>query len=191
MCGIFGWINQDNPEKNNEVAILASDRGIHSFGYAYFDNGLQVIKKKGNIKLHKNTIPKTDKLIGHQRLATFGGIELDNGCPFMTEDFAFVHNGNIRDYQELANKYSYELKSGCDSEVLIPIIKDNTEKIISELSGPFAIAIISQDQIILLRRGLPIYSNGAVFCSKKFPDSFLIPENQLIYVKENIQEKIH
>jgi predicted glutamine amidotransferase len=47
----------------------------------------------------------------------------DGEHPFRAGHSLVMHNGFIKNYKELAKKYNYALKTGIDSEVLIPILK--------------------------------------------------------------------
>lgn len=179
MCGIFGWKGNVPLELKKEVAILASERGFHSFGYV--DNSLKPKKFFGELKKQLNDIDLDCYcLIGHQRLGTIGDLTVNNTAPFSNNEIAFVHNGNIRDYKSLADSFNYTMTTSTDSEVLFPIIKNMAYHLIET---PFAIAYINDEDIFLIRQGLPIFvkrtNDYTIFGSKEFSGSNKISELSL------------
>ena len=111
---------------------------------------------------------KPSLLIGHTRQATQGDKEKNkNNHPFELGDLYLTHNGVIHNYEELQAKYKFDLKSLCDSEILLHIIasKKNIiqgiKEVYEQVDGTFAVALLNKanKSVYLFRNtGNPIYT---------------------------------
>ena len=194
MCGIFGFVGIPDKEKLKKIALLAGERGFNSFGISYYPDrddyqNSKIVTKKypGKISdnLDKILKVKTCIMIGQARLSTSSESTLENSAPFAVEDVAIVHNGNIYNYKEIAEKYNYKMISDTDSEVIIPMFLNNAD-FKKEITSTFAIAILHNKKIIIQNRKLPIYytrERGCFyFCSKQFPYSTKLTNTKKLYV---------
>ncbi len=178
MCGIVGYIGERDVPSILLVGLeRLSYRGYDSSGIAVLDhNELSFWKKLGKLhalsdELGKLTI-KGDIGIGHTRWATHGIPSEENAHPHLgpKKKVAVVHNGIIENYlilKEKLQKQGMLFRSETDTEVISHLIefflKDSLEdairNTIKELSGAFALAIISEtepDKIIVCRKGSPL-----------------------------------
>jgi glucosamine--fructose-6-phosphate aminotransferase (isomerizing) len=112
--------------------------------------------------------------IGHTRWATHGGVTEFNAHPHISNNqIAVVHNGIIENYEEEREKLialGYSFESQTDTEVIAHLIHyyvnqknktllESTQMLIDELTGAFAIAVISlnnPDEMICARLGCPL-----------------------------------
>lgn len=173
MCGIIGYVG------NKEIVPILLE-GLHSLEYRGYDSSgvaihkgstLSVIKAAGKLtKLEtilKNNSTKNGKNghvhcgIGHTRWATHGEASDVNAHPHFDHDenIAVVHNGIIRNYQEIREKL---LKAGVnfisetDTEVIVQLISYNFKNSkslleaiftsVNELNGSFALAILFRNE---------------------------------------------
>lgn len=169
MCGIVGFVKNDCLMDIYNSLLCLEYRGYDSAGVAFIDNGLRVVKKKGNVA---NLLPylegfKTNIGIGHTRWATHGQPSDSNSHPHVDGIFAIVHNGIIENYEELKRGIKSKFSSETDSEVIAKLLSINysgntLEAIMhvqSLLSGSFAIAILNSlepDKLYLVKKDNPL-----------------------------------
>ena len=146
MCGIVGYTG-------NKKIIPILLEGLSSLEYRGYDstgiaihegNNLNVVKSIGKLHKLKEILEKNENCkgdgnskfscgIGHTRWATHGEPSDINAHPhFDTEEnLAIVHNGIIRNYQEIKEKL---IKNGkrfltqTDTEVIAQLIADYLDK---------------------------------------------------------------
>lgn len=173
MCGLFGFVGSaPNLETLKEVAVLAGTRGVHGWGIEY-DTGNQrgTGKLENNLGVLEHT-KHSSWVLGHSRLATFGSYE---GViqPIKSENFLIAHNGNIYNYQEIANQIGYTMKTDCDSEIIGALLeKGYRPKQISDMiQTNHAILIRTKYSLYAIHRGLPLFyvqkEEGIYYCSRK------------------------
>jgi len=141
-------------------------------------NGIERIRSVGRVA-EIETMARDQKLegflgIGHTRWATHGGVTEFNAHPHISNNqIAVVHNGIIENYEEEREKLialGYSFESQTDTEVIAHLIHyyvnqknktllESTQMLIDELTGAFAIAVISlnnPDEMICARLGCPL-----------------------------------
>lgn len=178
MCGIFGYIGNDNAaEKVLNGLKRLEYRGYDSWGIAVRkDNEIQVYKKTGaigDVQIEDTSLPNTNISIGHTRWATHGGVTDINAHPHYSTDKSFVlaQNGIVENYQELKSELisrGYKFISETDTEVIVRLIEEklkNTDDLKSavqnafkDLKGRNTIIILDgkKDHIIAVRNGSPL-----------------------------------
>jgi len=177
MCGIIGITSN----KAVSVPIINSlrkleYRGYDSAGIATLSDGfINEVKSEGRVaKLEKNSNIKNMSGtvgIGHVRWATHGAPNTINAHPHSSETVSVVHNGIIENSASLKTyllSKGHKFKSQTDTEVIVHLItdllkdndlKNSILKMLKQLSGSFALAIIFKDQpdlIVGARRGSPL-----------------------------------
>jgi len=187
MCGIVGYVG-----KKDIIPVLLE--GLHSLEYRGYDssgiaiyehNNINVVKAVGKLSnleevLNKNKTSSNGKNgslhcgIGHTRWATHGEPSDVNAHPHFDRDekIAVVHNGIIRNYQEVKEKLfksGIKFLSETDTEVIVQLIANNLKKSksileaicksINELEGSYALAILFKDEpnkIYAVRKESPL-----------------------------------
>ena len=187
MCGIIGYIG------NKEIVPVLLE-GLHSLEYRGYDSTgialhkgsrLDIIKSVGKLSNLKNVLQsnghstngnsgKVSCGIGHTRWATHGEPSDINAHPHFDYDerVAVVHNGIIRNYQEVRDrliKLGIKFISQTDSEVIVQLISENLKtsastldaicKSVNELEGSYALAILFKDEpdkIYAVRKESPL-----------------------------------
>lgn len=128
MCGLFGFVASPRSDKGpdlgrlREIALHTETRGGHAFGLAWVD-------ARGTTRMFRQLGPIGDDLgvlrllkgarmlIGHCRWASRGAADdIANAHPWPFNGGWYVHNGTIRDYDDLAVEYDFRPQSECDSE---------------------------------------------------------------------------
>ena len=179
MCGIVGAV-----ASRNIVSTLIE--GLSRLEYRGYDSaGIAVLNASGieRVRAVGRVAAMTDKAneinlngqvgIGHTRWATHGGVTESNAHPHVSKDeIAVVHNGIIENHDEQRARLEalgYEFTSQTDTEVIAHLIHyyhnqglallAATQKAVTELSGAFAISVISvkePDTMITARLGCPL-----------------------------------
>lgn len=202
MCGIIGYVG------DKEIVPLLL-KGLQCLEYRGYDSAgiaihrghnLNVIKTIGKISNLEEVIKNKTEYngknghincgIGHTRWATHGEPSDVNAHPhFDTEEkVAVVHNGIIRNYQEIKEKlihYGLTFVTQTDTEVIVQLISQNLKntksvveaisKSVNELEGSYAIAILfkgESDKIYAIRKEAPLVigiGNGENFVASDIP----------------------
>jgi glucosamine 6-phosphate synthetase-like amidotransferase/phosphosugar isomerase protein len=128
MCGVFGFVSFDGKgpslKRLEAIARVTMSRGKHAFGFAWLDGAgrLRMFKQTGRIVDHLGllAIAKDARmLIGHCRFATHGDPDNNlNNHPHAADGGWIVHNGVIRDYDEIVQAHDLHPVTKCDSETL-------------------------------------------------------------------------
>ena len=179
MCGIIGYVGEKEiiPLLLKGLQCLEY-RGYDSAGIAiHEEHNLNIIKTIGKISKLEEVLKdrdgvtpsvqnghnrKTNCGIGHTRWATHGEPSDTNAHPhFDTEEtIAVVHNGIIRNYQEVKERLinlGVQFVTQTDTEVIVQLISQNLKKTksvteaisksINELEGSYAIAVLLKDEL--------------------------------------------
>lgn len=205
MCGIIGYVGDKEivPLLLKGLQCLEY-RGYDSAGIAIHEgHSLNIIKTIGKIsrleeilKRQKDSNGKNGHNghiscgIGHTRWATHGEPSDLNAHPhFDTEEkIAVVHNGIIRNYQEVKEELTatgVQFKTQTDTEVIVQLISQNIKKTksimnaisktVDELDGSYAIAVLFKDEpdkIYAVRKEAPLVigiGNGENFIASDTP----------------------
>lgn len=179
MCGIVGYIgrNQAVPFLINGLEKLEY-RGYDSSGIAiYTEDGIEVIRKKGRLKILKDIIEEKPEFksyigIGHTRWATHGEPSDVNSHPHMSESgrIAVVHNGIIENYISLKNfliEKGKNFASDTDTEVIVQLIdymydgdiKNTIIQVTKKLKGSYALAVMcaqEPEKLIAVKKDSPL-----------------------------------
>jgi glucosamine--fructose-6-phosphate aminotransferase (isomerizing) len=180
MCGIVGYVGyrEAYPIIINGLKRLEY-RGYDSAGIALMDGGLNIYKKKGNVReleeATKNLPLHATVGIGHTRWATHGPPNDENAHPHLSNSgsFAIIHNGIIENYAELKKRLvdrGYRFQSDTDTEVLVNLIEEiykigniSAEEAVRfammKIRGTFGFVLLNSHtphQIIAARRSSPI-----------------------------------
>jgi len=184
MCGIFGFVGGPPAlEVLAQVALGASTRGPHAFGFAWLNGGIHVFKEPGHLA---DNLPLLSLMlrapagIGQARLATSGEWwENANNQPLSTERAAIVHNGNVYNCRQIFEQRGWTPRTGSDSEGILcladlsPNFYSLALEIVSHVDrrSPLAVMVLGTEHLLAVRRGHPLYAGeiGGVryYCSRK------------------------
>jgi glucosamine--fructose-6-phosphate aminotransferase (isomerizing) len=187
MCGIVGYVGKKRvvPVIIDGLKKLEY-RGYDSAGIAVAGNGhvgeLQVRRAEGKLRNLEEVIrlkPLEGTYgIGHTRWATHGRPTEENAHPHRdcTGKIVVVHNGIVENYLSLKKKLieeGHKFSTETDTEVIAhliekniygkanghrPSLEDAVRKTVKQLSGVFALAVITEDEpnkIVAARNGPP------------------------------------
>jgi glutamine---fructose-6-phosphate transaminase (isomerizing) len=185
MCGIVGYVGKKSvvPIIIDGLRRLEY-RGYDSAGIAVGDHGqggLDVRRAEGKLRNLEEAIRNKPLEgtygIGHTRWATHGRPTEENAHPHRdcTGKIVVVHNGIVENYLGLKKKLSEEghrFTTETDTEIIAhlvekysaskngtrPSLEDAVRQTVKQLSGVFALAVISTDEpnkIVAARNGPP------------------------------------
>ncbi len=169
MCGIFGFAKKEYPLSELErfklqgaildLMVLNERRGRDGTGFfllsrkeaALFKEpkpSSALIKTKRLKKFLRKISGETTVCLGHTRFATVGEVSKENCHPFLSKDFAGVHNGHFLNRAELLERYGASQTTTVDSEAIFKVLDGagNPEEIarrLSEMTGDFALGFVS------------------------------------------------
>jgi glutamine---fructose-6-phosphate transaminase (isomerizing) len=185
MCGIVGYVGKKSvvPVIIDGLRRLEY-RGYDSAGIAVAGNGngLQIRRAEGKLRNLEEAI-RLHPLhgtygVGHTRWATHGRPTEENAHPHRdcTGKIVVVHNGIVENYLSLKKKLideGHKFTTETDTEIIAHLIEkhlaqpgnghrvlleDAVRKTVKELSGVFALVVISADEpnkIVAARNGPP------------------------------------
>lgn len=157
MCGVVGYIGPKAVEYITKALKALQYRGYDSHGTAFLlDKEISVNKGLGPVKDDYadslNHIVSTCG-IGHVRWATHGKVTLINAHPHLSDNLALVHNGIVKNTNELKLDKSYI--SDTDTEVLAHWLANDGS--LSEVEGDFAVLFIRGQCLFAACRNIPLY----------------------------------
>ena len=222
MCGIVGYVGKKEvvPIILDGLRRLEY-RGYDSAGIAVAGDGeaLQVRRAEGKLRNLEEAIrlkPLEGSYgIGHTRWATHGRPTEENAHPHRdcTGKIVVVHNGIVENYLSLKKKLieeGHKFSTETDTEVIAhliekhffksnnghhPALEEAVRRTVKELSGVFAMAVISVDEpnkIVAARNGPPLVvglGNDEYFVASDVPailyhtrDIFFLADGDLAVV---------
>jgi glucosamine--fructose-6-phosphate aminotransferase (isomerizing) len=208
MCGIVGAIAQ-----RDVVPVLLEGlrkleyRGYDSAGLAVVNGELRRLRSVGRVaslaQLASQSALAGHVGIAHTRWATHGAPTERNAHPHVSDDgLAVVHNGIIENHEAMRARLAglgYRFVSDTDTEVLAHLVHyyfkqtgdlfGATHRAISELTGAYAIAVVSQkdpDRFVAARKGAPLLlglGEGENFCASD-ASALLQVTRRIVYLEE-------
>ncbi len=184
MCGIVGYVGKKSVVPIIIEGLRRLEyRGYDSAGIAVAGNGdgLQLRRAEGKLRnleevIRQKPIDGTYG-IGHTRWATHGRPTEENAHPHRdcTGKIVVVHNGIVENYLSLKKKLieeGHKFTTETDTEIIAhlvekysasshgkrPALEDAVRKTVKDLTGVFALAVISTDdpnKIVAARNGPP------------------------------------
>lgn len=156
MCGIFGTINKTKPKRFRytpfaSLGIFNDSRGGDSCGIfidKHYEYGVDKKKLFRDFMLESKVLEEfrgkeVSVAIGHCRKASVGAINEANAQPVIIKDdkgepeFVLIHNGTIKNHEELAKKYIPEINitGMTDSQIMARIFHKSGYQVLSEYYG--------------------------------------------------------
>ena len=222
MCGIVGYVGKKEVVPIIIEGLRRLEyRGYDSAGIAVAGDGdkLQIRRAEGKLRNLEEVIhlkPLHGSYgIGHTRWATHGRPTEENAHPHRdcTGKIVVVHNGIVENYLSLKKKLideGHKFSTETDTEVIAhliekhlfktgngnrPKLEEAVRKTVKELSGVFALAVISVDEpdkIVAARNGPPLVvglGNDEYFVASDVPailyhtrDIFFLADGDLAVV---------
>ena len=205
MCGILGYLGLRNgtPIVHEGLKALAY-RGYDSWGMAvHQDSHITIQKGTGDISKTEPLTLHSNRVIGHTRWATHGGVTEANAHPHanMDKTICAVHNGIIENYAELKaelQKNGFVFASQTDTEVIPHLIdfymrqgktfEQAFKATLQRLEGSYAIlaTYANETGILFAKNGSPLVlglGQNEYFVSSDIP-SFLPHTKTLVHLED-------
>lgn len=159
MCGVVGYSCSD-PKKEHyeilkEIICQSKIRGIHSFGFSFYDEEVITIKYHN---IEDVQFPNANKIIYHNRYSTSGDYKNhDNNQPIAIGNISLVFNGvlDMRTKQEMEQHYGIEMETDNDGEIVLRLCGSDPDKIqeyIRNTKGSFAGMLLTEDNKLIAIR---------------------------------------
>lgn len=146
---IHAFLEQSIHTEKYTPGIKSVDHSTHTdgFGLAWLTNKWKTYKKPFVYNEDKNLGKKISQIesessiiLGHVRHKTFGDKDVDNTHPFVYQDFIFLHNGSLKNFEKhkktiisrIAPEYIKKIKGETDSEHLFYLLLTIKDGIIRE-----------------------------------------------------------
>ena len=193
MANIAKKPTKKNIELLHLIIQQSKIRGLHSFGYSYYDNELKTIKQHN---ISDIDFPVSDRIIFHNRYATSGDyLDHNNNQPISVNEMSLVFNGviDMRTKEEMQESYNIQMQTENDGELVIQLCGNDQEKIIDyikKIKGSFAGLIMMNNKMYAIRnKNRPAwkleYNNATYIASTKDifkrVNEFLQPEELTPY----------
>lgn len=175
MCGVVGY-SCSNPKKEHYEILQAiihqsKIRGLHSFGFSFYDQEVVTIKYHN---IDKIELPAANKIIYHNRYSTSGDYKNhDNNQPIAIGNMSLVFNGvlDMRTKQEMEEHYGIQMETDNDGEIVLKLCGTDPDKIqdyIQSISGSFAGLMLTPDNTMyaIRNKNRPLWMlnhSGGVF----------------------------
>src|SRR5881275_456700 len=202
MCGIVGYVGKKSVVPVIIEGLRKLEyRGYDSAGIAVAGKSalLEVCRAEGKLKNLEDALKQRPLEgtfgIGHTRWATHGRPTEENAHPHRdcTGKIVVVHNGIVENYLSLKKKLieeGHKFSTETDTEIIAHLVEkysansgngqrvpleDAVRKTVKQLSGVFALAVISTDdpnKIVAARNGPPAViglGNGEYFVASDVP----------------------
>jgi glucosamine--fructose-6-phosphate aminotransferase (isomerizing) len=225
MCGIVGYVGKKSVVPVIIEGLRRLEyRGYDSAGIAVCGNGegLELRRAEGKLRNLEEAIKQRPLEgtygIGHTRWATHGRPTEENAHPHRdcTGKIVVVHNGIVENYLSLKKKLieeGHKFTTETDTEIIAhliekysatsgngrrPTLEEAVRKTVKQLSGVFALAVISSDdsnKIVAARNGPPAViglGNDEYFVASDVPailhhtrDIFFLADGDMAVVTPN------
>jgi glutamine phosphoribosylpyrophosphate amidotransferase len=180
MCGIIAYKSKvKTPEHIDTLLKLIYEskiRGLHSFGYSYFDRTM-ITKKLFVLPsvIDDFAQSKSSGFIYHNRYSTSGDWKvIDNIQPLSDGDISIAMNGviSMAPREEFEKEYNIKCTTENDSEIFLRLLLQgkDPEEIIHRMKGSCAVVWLNKNNVYAIRNShRPLhyfYKNEAIFiCS--------------------------
>jgi glutamine phosphoribosylpyrophosphate amidotransferase len=164
MCSIIGYSGEYKKSLVNDILKNSRIRGLHSFGYCFFENKQIKIFKflDYNDFLKSINKNKPNKFIAHFRYSTSGDYKVEkNNQPIKKQNTALVFNGVLdmgtkRDMEEIHNVI---LETDNDGELALIKYNESDNSVLDFIKNKtFAGIFINENEIKALRnKNRPAY----------------------------------
>lgn len=154
MCSIIGFAGKYESKTLHKVFNNSRIRGLHAFGYSYFNNNKIVTNKFLVYDEFVKALDsiKPDKFIAHFRYSTSGDYkELSNNQPLEKNNTAFVFNGVVsqKNKKEMEEEYGCEIDSENDGWILLSNFNHLDDVKNNKLT--YASMLLQNNQIVAIR----------------------------------------
>lgn len=158
MCSIIGFNSEIfDAELVSKICYNSRIRGLHSFGYSFFDGSKNIVKKFLKYENFTSSLlnDKPLKFIAHFRYSTSGDFENEiNNQPILKDNISLVFNGVIDMSSKKSMELKYKVKLETENDGELALIKkiEGNENLENLIRGKtFAGAFLDKNEICVVR----------------------------------------
>lgn len=175
MCSIIGYCGVFDSQVVERVFTHSRIRGLHAFGFSYYENNLITTKKFLSYDEFVTAVMevKPELFIAHFRYSTSGDFKnIDNNQPLQLQDKAIAFNGVISQKDKEAMELEYGLSLPTENDGYILIQKYYDKEFIKNKNISFAFVGLENKKLIAMRnsmRPMHLFKNNNIklLCSTK------------------------
>lgn len=162
MCRLYGF--RANEPTKVECSLVLAQNSLMSqarsdlrskthpdgWGIAWYHDGVPILERRATAAFHDLAFGTTAErvlsrsVVAHVRLATVGGIEIQNVHPFVVGAWTLAHNGTVVGFDELADELATETdidlldhrRGSTDSEALFLWLLTRFRRRLRQAGGP-------------------------------------------------------
>jgi glutamine phosphoribosylpyrophosphate amidotransferase len=132
MCGVIGFITKNRTQEQinllKNLIIQSKIRGLHSFGYSFYNDKTITTRKFFKIEDIINDINKCEynTLIYHNRYSTSGDWKIiENNQPITSEIGSIAMNGvlSMKPKEEYEKEFNVKCKTANDAEIILRLLE--------------------------------------------------------------------
>ena len=174
MCSVIGFKGEYKIDLLDKIFNESRIRGIHAFGFSYYDKGNLKTHKYLDFEEFKDKIHsfKPNLFIAHFRYSTSGDYNImENNQPINYKDRSIVFNGVIsqKDKSEIEKEFGLKMEIENDGYVLIQRFTDKSFVLSNNIT--FSMVGLEKGKLIALKnRKRPLYlsdKSDIIICSTK------------------------
>ena len=174
MCSVIGFKGEYDKVLLDKIYNESRLRGVHSFGFSYYNNGTLETHKFLDFKQFKDKIhsisPNT--FIAHFRYSTSGDYKvMENNQPINFDDKSIVFNGVISQKNKVDIEQEFGVKMDIENDGYVLIQKYDDNLFVSKENITFAMIGLESGKLIALKnKKRPLYFNddsNIIICSTR------------------------
>jgi len=161
MCSIIGFSGVYNRDLLTKVFENSKIRGIHSFGFSYYDAGKLLTNKFLDYDQFVSALHQKapNKFIAHFRYSTSGDYkEIDNNQPLSDGKTSIAFNGVISQKTKAEMEQEYNMSLQGDNDGYLLLHKMDDPAFLSSKSITFAMVGLSGGKLVAMKNSKrPLY----------------------------------
>lgn len=167
MCGIVGYISKNRGENDAFLTFKlirqSRIRGLHSFGFSWYENDEIKTKKYFQHEFKDVKIPDSDRVIFHNRYSTSGDYrDHINNQPIHIDDLSLAFNGviDMRTKEEMEEHYQIKMLTDNDGEIVLKVSNGHPDEMVKFISdrGSFSGILLQGGKLHAFTNGnRPLY----------------------------------
>ena len=162
MCGIIAYKAKEKTSEHIDTLLKlihgSKIRGLHSFGYSYFENDIMTTVKTFTLPTELKLFAKSSskEFIYHNRYSTSGDWHSEiNNQPITYRDISIAMNGvvSMKPRKEYEEQYNIKCRTENDSEIFLQLLLQgkDPEDIIHQMGGSCAVVWLDGDRVYAIR----------------------------------------
>lgn len=178
MCSIIGFSGVYDHDLLTKVFENSKIRGIHSFGFSYYESGTLTTNKFLDYNQFVSAIHKKapNKFIAHFRYSTSGDYkDANNNQPLSNQTTSVAFNGVISQKTKDEMEAEFNMKLEGDNDGYVLLNKLNDLDFLSSKSITFAMVGLSGGKLLAMKN-----SKRPLYIAEKYGDVIIASTNDIM-----------